>query len=72
MPLAAVQREDARAYAYTPLGGDRYKEVALKLGERYGDYLEVREGLSEGMTVVTQGSFDLRAQARKDLFGGED
>ncbi|HEY9899526.1 MAG TPA: efflux RND transporter periplasmic adaptor subunit [Pantanalinema sp.] len=72
VPLTAVQREDARAYAYTPLGGDRYKEVALKLGDRYGDYVEVLEGLSEGMTVISRGSFDLRAQARKDLFGGEE
>ncbi|MNX65857.1 Cobalt-zinc-cadmium resistance protein CzcB [compost metagenome] len=72
VPLAAVQREDSRSFAYAPLGGDRYREVSVQVGDRFGDFLEVKDGLAEGMTVIGRGSFDLRSQARKDLFGGED
>lgn len=72
VPVAAVQREDQKAFVYVPLGGDRYKEVGLKLGSRYGDYQEVLSGLDAATPVVTRGSFDLRSQARKALFGGED
>jgi cobalt-zinc-cadmium efflux system membrane fusion protein len=71
LPMAAVQEESGQAYAYVALGGDRYRETALKLGARLDGAIEVLSGVRPGDTVVTQGSFDLRSQARKAQFGGD-
>jgi cobalt-zinc-cadmium efflux system membrane fusion protein len=71
LPMAAVQEESGQAYAYVALGGDRYRETALKLGARLDGAIEVLSGIRPGDTVVTQGSFDLRSQARKAQFGGD-
>jgi cobalt-zinc-cadmium efflux system membrane fusion protein len=71
LPMAAVQEESGQAYAYVALGDDRYRETALKLGARLDGAIEVLSGIQPGDTVVTQGSFDLRSQARKAQFGGD-
>ena len=72
VPRAAVQAEDRRRLVYVPLGGDAFKEVPVRLGTAYAAYDEVLSGLQPGDVVVTRGSFDLHAQARKASFGGED
>lgn len=71
VPAAAVQREDKIAYAYVDRGEGSYEEQALTLGARSGEAFEVLGGLAEGDRVVTKGSFDLRSQARKAMFGGD-
>ncbi|MNT02865.1 Cobalt-zinc-cadmium resistance protein CzcB [compost metagenome] len=71
VPVAAVQEESGKAYAYVSLGGDRYRETPVTLGARLDGLIEVTSGLQPGDTVVTTGSFDLRSQARKAQFGGD-
>lgn len=71
VPAAALQREADRAFVYVPRGEDRFEEIAVKLGEVGKDYVELKSGPEAGTTVVTTGSFDLRSEARKELFGGE-
>lgn len=71
VPVAALQREGERAFLYVPRGEDRYEEVVVKLGESGKEYVELLSGVEAGMPVVTQGSFDLRSQARKEQFGGD-
>lgn len=71
VPDAALQEESGKAYVYQPLGDGAYQETAVKLGARLDGGVEVVSGLAPGAVVVTKGSFDLRSQARKAMFGGE-
>ena len=41
----------------------------LRLGYDTGDYYEVLDGLSGGEVVVTQGSFILKTELRKESIG---
>mgnify|MGYP001492346170 CR=1 FL=1 len=71
VPTAALQREGDRAFLYVPLDAERYEEVVVKTGESTSDFVELLAGPKPGTTIVTQGSFDLRSQARKEQFGGD-
>ncbi len=71
VPTAALQREGDRAFVYVPLDAERYEEVVVKIGESTSETIELLAGPKPGTTVVTQGSFDLRSQARKEQFGGD-
>jgi hypothetical protein len=41
----------------------------LQLGVRSGDWIEVTGGLTEGESVVTEGSFLLKSQVKKSELG---
>ncbi|MNR82983.1 Cobalt-zinc-cadmium resistance protein CzcB [compost metagenome] len=71
VPTAALQREGERSFVYVPLGGDRYEEVQVRMGEANSDVVELLSGPAPGTAIVTLGSFDLRSQARKEQFGGD-
>jgi|GEM_PF-2379397 len=71
VPVAALQREGDRSFIYVPRGEDRYEEVVVRAGEANHDVVELLEGPAPGTAIVTQGSFDLRSQARKEQFGGD-
>lgn len=71
IPASAVQLEEGKAYAYVKEGAETFREAHLTLGPQIADAFEVKSGVAAGATVVTKGSFDLRAQARKAQFGGE-
>lgn len=71
VPALAVQQEARQAYAYVQESPNRFREAPLKLGAQIGADYPVLSGLQPGDTVVTTGSFDLRAQARKAQFGGD-
>lgn len=72
VPKAAVQEENKRKIVYVPLGPEKFKEVTIKVGTEYPTFYQVTSGLQSGDTVVTKGSYDLMAQARKSTFAGED
>lgn len=71
VPTAALQREGERAFVYVPLDAERFEEVQVRTGESTSEFVELTAGPQPGTTIVTQGSFDLRSQARKEQFGGE-
>lgn len=72
VPKAAVQEEDQKKLVFVPQGDDKFKETPIEVGAEYGGRLQVLSGLKAGDTVVTKGSYDLKAQARKGSFAGED
>ncbi len=59
-----------RAVAFVASNGVARRRDVL-LGERQGDLLEIREGLSEGETLVTRGAHFLRDGARIRVDGTE-
>jgi len=72
VPKSAVHDENKQHFVYVPVGSEQFKEKPIKVGTEYAEYFQVVSGLQSGEKVVTQGSFDLLAQARKSTFGEEE
>lgn len=48
---------------------ERFKPVRVEIGRRDGELVEVKQGLSEGQRVVTQGAFTLKSMLKSDELG---
>jgi cobalt-zinc-cadmium efflux system membrane fusion protein len=69
VPAAAVQTIEGRAAVFVRTGDDRFERRFIRPGERYGDLMEVVEGVEDGDTVVTEGSFLLKSELRRGELG---
>jgi membrane fusion protein, heavy metal efflux system len=65
----AVQNVDGATVAFVKATGDRFEKRPLRLGQRFGEWVEVTEGLKAGDTIVTEGSFLLKSEAKKSELG---
>jgi RND family efflux transporter MFP subunit len=66
VPKGAVQSVDARQLVYlTSSDPATFVEREVRLGRALGDYVEVVAGLSAGDSVVSRGSFFVRAEAER-------
>ncbi|HEY9773636.1 MAG TPA: efflux RND transporter periplasmic adaptor subunit [Planktothrix sp.] len=63
IPTAAVQDAGTSKVVYVPIGGASFEERHIRLGNDYGDEVEVLQGVRPGERVVTKGSFDLRSES---------
>jgi membrane fusion protein (multidrug efflux system) len=57
-PITAVLYEDSRVKLFVA-DGDRAKERPVKIGSKYGEFVEILEGLQKGETVVVVGQNNL-------------
>jgi multidrug efflux pump subunit AcrA (membrane-fusion protein) len=58
VPITAIMYEDSRMKVFTA-EGDRAKEKPVKAGSKYGEYMEIVEGLQNGETIVVAGQNNL-------------
>lgn len=58
IPITAVLYEDSRVKVFVA-DGDRAKERPVKIGSKYGEYVETLEGLQKGEIVVVVGQNNL-------------
>ncbi|MDW8479294.1 MAG: efflux RND transporter periplasmic adaptor subunit [Xanthomonadales bacterium] len=63
VPVEAVLRLPEGARVVLAEGSGRFRPVPVRLGGRYGRFLEIREGLTEGQAVVVNAQFLLDAEA---------
>ncbi len=72
VPRAAVQAIGDRHVVYIPVKGEEGKFVqrVVRLGAPVGEAYTVLSGLKPGETVVTEGSFFLRAESLKNAPSG--
>lgn len=63
VPAEAVIRTGDGDRVVTALPDNRFEPVEVRLGQRYGDRLEIMEGLAEGDSVVISGQFLLDSEA---------
>ena len=70
IPATAVQLINDAHVAFTPLPGNRFQRHDVKLGVQRPDWTEVQSGLDAGDSVVTEGSFALKAMLQQQLLGG--
>jgi len=67
VPSAAIQRISNVPVVFIQKAPGVYEQRALTLGQRYGDYYEVLVGLEAGETIITEGSFILKAELLRSL-----
>jgi len=64
IPESALLRTGERSLAFRVLGAGRFEPVEVSLGSRFGEWYEIRAGLSEGDEVVTSAVFLIDAESR--------
>lgn len=62
VPLSAVQGEFGQYFVFE-IKETHVEKRAVALGQKFGEYIEVLEGIAEGETVVTTGSYQLQYMA---------
>ena len=65
IPLAAVQNGPNGKMAFVRRGANDFDVRTVKLGLERGDLVTVLEGVSEGESVVTRGSFMLKSEMER-------
>jgi len=71
VPISAVIDSGTRQIVLIEKGAGRFEPRAVKLGARSDDYVEVREGVSEGEMVVVAANFLIDAESNlKAALGG--
>lgn len=63
IPREALIRTGTRTAVVLALDGGRFQPVEVVPGEEYGDWVEIRQGIKEGDTVVTSGQFLIDSEA---------
>jgi Cu(I)/Ag(I) efflux system membrane fusion protein len=64
VPDSALLRTGERTLAFRVLPEGRFEPVAVKVGARFGDRLQVLSGLEEGDEVVTSAGFLIDSESR--------
>ncbi len=72
IPASAVQQTEAGPIAFVRQAPDRFERRPLTLGIQRSDWVEVRNGVANGETVATAGSFGLKAILLRNLLGSTD
>jgi Cu(I)/Ag(I) efflux system membrane fusion protein len=70
IPRDAVVDTGASQHVFVVAGEQRFAPRAVKLGTRFGDRVEVLEGLGEGESIVAAGVFLLDSESRLRASGG--
>lgn len=72
VPSGAVQRDGETNLVFLPRGPQEFEPRKIKVGRALGEWVEVLEGVTEGETVVTTGSFFLKAEMKKSELGEQE
>lgn len=72
IPSEAIVKFDNRDFVFIQKDAATFLKRAVKTGAQQGELTEIREGLSEGESVVTKGSFYLKSEMMKSEFGEEE
>lgn len=64
VPIGAIMPTGARSVVFVDKGGGALEPRAVSLGGKFGDFYEVKEGVSEGERVVAGANFLIDAEAK--------
>lgn len=64
IPVSAVMPTGARSYVFVDKTQGRLEPRLVELGEKYGDFYEVKSGVSEGERVVSSANFLIDAESK--------
>lgn len=69
VPQSAVQELNGEDIVFVMEDKNRFTLRKVTLGQSFGDYAEIKKGMEEDESVVTQGSFNLKSEQAKESFG---
>lgn len=72
VPVAAVQQVNDRPVMFVRTSEVEFEPRNVELGTSSNGWVEVKNGLKEGETVVAQGSFFLKSTLLRSQIGGEE
>ena len=72
IPEEAIQRDNTASFVFVANGDTSFERRTVIPGMTYGAMTEIREGLRPGERIVTQGSFQLKAEMMKSVLQGDE
>ncbi len=60
VPESALTEEQGEFFVYEKLDEECYRKLAVKTGERNGEYVEILSGLHGGESIVTRGAYQVK------------
>jgi cobalt-zinc-cadmium efflux system membrane fusion protein len=69
IPASAIQQYAGKDFVFVHRSGDTFEPREVVLGARSRSVVEIREGLSEGETVVAEGGFILKSKMLESQMG---
>ena len=72
VPKSAIQRMDNQPVVFTQLSATEFERRGVLIGPETGDFVAIREGLSQGESVVAEGSFYVKSALLRELIGEDE
>jgi cobalt-zinc-cadmium efflux system membrane fusion protein len=72
VPAAAVQVVGDLRVVFVQKGETQFEKRVVEVGERSGDWVEIRSGLRAGERIVSEGAFYVKSALLKDQISGEE
>ena len=72
VPRGSIQTIDGQEFVFVAKGGGKFNLRPIERGADIGQEVEVRRGLKEDETIVTDGTFVLKSEALRDQMGKND
>ena len=68
-PRTAILRDEGRTFVFVRHEGDYYVRRPVRTGRTFAGFVEIRDGLAEGATVVANGAFLLKSDVLRSKMG---
>jgi len=72
IPDRALRKVEGKNVVFIPRENNSFEIREVKTGRTFEGFVEITSGLKEGERVVTEGSFDLKAEMLKKTLEGEE
>jgi membrane fusion protein, heavy metal efflux system len=71
VPESAIIIDGPAYYVFVRTAADKFIRKEVKIGKTMDKKVEILEGLKEGEPVVTQGTFALKSELKKEMLGSD-
>jgi len=69
VPTGAILEDEGRSFLFLQHHGDYYVRRPITPGRTWGEWIEIKEGLSGGESVVTDGAFLMKSDVLRSKMG---
>jgi len=69
VPKSAVMSDEGIDFVFVPFEEGYYRRLNVTKGREFSDFFEILEGLSPGVTVVSEGAFMLKSDVLRSKMG---
>ena len=72
VPSEAVVREGKTSFIFVAINDTTFEKRDVVKGSSQGEFIEIKQGVNKGDKIVGKGSFMLKSEIKKEIFGGGD